>query len=113
LAEDMFVIALAVVGALILLFANMQALKKYEVREGERSLPQLISEALEKGRASGIVSYPTRVCLNALIDFEYPCKNREGIFAKLPYCFEGNREYKVEINRNEAGGVCIEVKEVE
>ena len=113
MAEDMFVIAIIVVGALILLFVNMNAIKRYEVREGGIGLPEIVAEAAEKGYAEGVVSYPDSVCLDVLIDFEFPCRNEKGIFAKVPYCFEGGKEYLIKVKRNDAGGVCIEAEEVE
>ncbi len=103
---------LVIVGALILFSGNMKILEKIKGDETKSvDIFSLIKDAKEKGESSGVVMYRGDICLDDFLPVKVPCREGGGISARHAYCFKKNVLYYVNVTRNNAGGVCIEISE--
>ena len=114
MSSELFIAVIVIVGVLVLLTVDVTTIQK--LGKGEESptthLDYLIERALKDGSSEGVLSFPGDVCLEVLVNYRFPCRNEEGIFAESAYCFKKDRRYIARVMRNPAGGVCIQVEEM-
>jgi len=109
--EEIIAFVLVIIVGVLVLYGNLRVFKRVKVEKG-RSIFSLLKEANISGFASGVVRFPEGSCIQEILDVEIPCMEGPGIYANDLYCFSG-AYYEVNITKNDKGGLCIVIEEVE
>jgi len=111
-SEILGVLLILIVG-LVIYYGNVYGLRRLTPqKKPATNIYEIVMEAKERGRSSGVVQFPEGSCIDDFIPtVEVPCREEGGIFAEELYCF-GNGYYEVNATKNAAGGVCIRVEKV-